>query len=182
MTDKANSISLFDRCLKEVLKSEGGYVNDPRDRGGETNKGVTKAVYDSYRLSKELPIRSVKYITDEEVADIYFNRYWLPSGCAAMPPRLAMVVFDTSVNMGIAKSMGYLQELIGTKQNSWNARLANDLAYYLKTHGEESLLKAFLERRRTSYRRFAEKPSQRVFLQGWLNRVASLETFTKGLV
>ena len=35
-------MSNFDECLKLVLHHEGGYVNHPKDPGGETNMGVTK--------------------------------------------------------------------------------------------------------------------------------------------
>ena len=47
---------------------------------GETNKGITHNTYNSYRRSKGLPIRSVKYITNDEVRDIYYNNYFKASG------------------------------------------------------------------------------------------------------
>jgi lysozyme family protein len=38
----------FDVCLTMLLKHEGGYVNHPKDPGGETNLGVTRAVYEQH--------------------------------------------------------------------------------------------------------------------------------------
>ena len=38
----------FDQCMKWVLHHEGGYVDHPKDPGGETNLGVTRAVYEQY--------------------------------------------------------------------------------------------------------------------------------------
>ena len=32
----------YDKCLETILHHEGGYVNHPKDPGGETNLGVTK--------------------------------------------------------------------------------------------------------------------------------------------
>ena len=32
----------YDLILGRLLKDEGGYVNNPNDRGGETNFGITK--------------------------------------------------------------------------------------------------------------------------------------------
>lgn len=38
----------FDKMLKFVLLREGGYSNNPNDKGGETNKGITYQIYNSY--------------------------------------------------------------------------------------------------------------------------------------
>ena len=35
-------MSTFDNAFVHVIGVEGGYVNDPRDTGGETNYGITK--------------------------------------------------------------------------------------------------------------------------------------------
>ena len=52
---------------------------------------------------KELPTRSVKYITDDEVKDIYYNNYYKASGADKLEnPQLASYVFDTAVNMGVS--------------------------------------------------------------------------------
>ena len=44
----------FDKSLKILLKHEGGYVNHPKDPGGETNLGVTKRVYEDWGGSKNM--------------------------------------------------------------------------------------------------------------------------------
>ena len=54
-------MSNFDECLKLVLHHEGGYVNHPKDPGGETNMGVTKRVYEKLvkkSLDKNLATKS----------------------------------------------------------------------------------------------------------------------------
>lgn len=66
----------FKKTLKFVLQREGGYVNDPTDLGGETNKGITYRTYNAYRKSKGLKPQSVKDISDSEVEDIYYNNYY----------------------------------------------------------------------------------------------------------
>ena len=176
---KLDDDSKFNQAMHFLLRMEGGYTADPRDLGNKGNKatnfGIIQTTYDSFRLSKQLPRRSVRDITMNEVVEIYRNRYWLPCGCDQMPAKLALVVMDIAVNMGIGKPFEYLQELIGTKEKTWNSRLKNDLNYYLSKHSEDDLVKAILERRETSYRRYASKGNQRVFLQGWLNRVAHLK-------
>ena len=101
----------FETMLNFILVREGGYVNHPKDKGGETNRGITHTTYDSYRRSKRLPLRSVKYITDDEVVDIYYNNYYKASGADKIKnPRLAMAVFDASVNMGVSVARELLKK------------------------------------------------------------------------
>lgn len=144
----------FDKMLKFVLLREGGYSNNPNDKGGETNKGITYQTYNSSRKSRGLSPRSVKYITDEEVRDIYYNNYYKASGADKIQnPKLAAYVFDTAVNMGVSRAKEFL------------AKSGNDLNTY------EQL-------RRNKYNQFVEyDSSQRCFLQGWNNRINSLREF-----
>ena len=64
---------LFKKALKFVLKWEGGYVNDPDDKGGATNKGITQCTYNGWLKTKGLKPKDVKNITDVEVAQIYYQ-------------------------------------------------------------------------------------------------------------
>ena len=145
----------FETMLNFVLLREGGYVNDPDDPGGETNHGITHEVYDSYRRSKKLPKRSVKYITDDEVVDIYYNNYYKASGADKIKnPRLAMAVFDTSVNMGVSVA----KELLKKSDNSF---------------------KNFEKLRLERYNTYAKNPKQRKYLNGWNNRVFHLGQFAE---
>ena len=46
--------SNYDKCLETILHHEGGYVNHPKDPGGETNLGVTKRVYLEHGGTKDM--------------------------------------------------------------------------------------------------------------------------------
>lgn len=146
----------FEKMLKFVLQSEGGYVNDPNDLGGETNKGITHNTYNSYRRSKGLPTRSVKYITDDEVRDIYYNNYFKASGADKIEnPQLASYVFDTAVNMGVSRAKSFLDQSNGNPET-------------------------FEQLRRAKYDEFAKlNPSQKRYLQGWNNRVTAVKNFAE---
>ena len=63
--------SNYDKCLETILHHEGGYVNHPKDPGGETNLGVTKRVYEEHGGTKDM-----KDLTVEDVAPIYKKGYW----------------------------------------------------------------------------------------------------------
>lgn len=164
----------FEKALKFVLQWEGGYANHPADKGGETNKGITWTTYHAYRKSKKLPIRSVRLIEYNEVADIYYSMYWLASGCNLLPEFLALCHFDWAVNHGVKGAIKTLQQLVGTAADGViGSNTKSALANALKNQGEKALCASYCLARENSYRRWGVG-DQRVFLQGWLNRLAAV--------
>jgi lysozyme family protein len=81
----------FDTAINLVLKHEGGYVNNPDDPGGETNFGISKAVY---------PSLDIKSLTIEEAKQIYLRDYWKPYMEQEPNQLLANCALDCAVNMG----------------------------------------------------------------------------------
>jgi len=98
----------FEKCVEFVLKHEGGYVNNPRDPGGETKFGIAKKFY---------PSLDIKNLTTEQAKKIYFDDYWLRSKCDQLPDKVAMMVFDSSVNQGIVASAKILQRSLKIKDD-----------------------------------------------------------------
>ena len=148
---------LFKTALNFVLKWEGGYVNNPNDKGGATNKGITQHTYNSWLKSLSLAPRDVRFITQEEVEQIYYKNYWLKAGCDKMSPKFAVLVFDTAVNMGLARVNQFM------KAAGWT-----DPALFIKA-------------REAKYKEFACFGNQKIFLKGWLNRLNDLEKLVNTL-
>ena len=142
----------FETILKFVLKSEGGYVAN--DCGQACNKGIQQSTYDSYRTRQGLAKKDVKYITDAEVRDIYYNDYYLASGANKIKDKtLALQVFDTAVNMGVSASKNIL------KKSNNDADTFTDL-------------------RIDRYEEIASNnKSKQKYLNGWKNRVNNLENY-----
>lgn len=103
----------FNLALRWVLAHEGGYVNHPDDPGGETNRGVTRRVYDAFRARKGLALRSVREITDAEVTEIYRRQYWDAIQGDALPAGVDYAVFDFAVNSGPRRAAQFLQRAVG---------------------------------------------------------------------
>ena len=102
----------FDDALQFVLQQEGGFVNNPNDPGGATNRGVTQGTYDRYRSAQGVAPRAVSGIADGEVSDIYQTQYWTAARCMdieQLDAGLALVVFDTAVNSGVGEASRILQ-------------------------------------------------------------------------
>lgn len=107
----------YARCLDEVLRHEGGYVNHPADPGGATNFGVTQATYNAWRKKKGLAARSVKSIARSEIEAIYRNEYWNKIKGDDLPAGVDLAIFDFAVNSGVSRSSKYTQALVGTPQD-----------------------------------------------------------------
>jgi lysozyme family protein len=162
----------FASALPFVLRWEGGFVDHPKDPGGRTNKGVTQKVYDAWRSRQGLAKADVESIADAEVQAIYEADYWLPPRCNDLDDPLALVQFDTAVNMGVGRAVRFLQATVGCEvdggfgPNTLEAVLACDRG---------TAVIGYCERRENFYRRLAErKPDLAVFLKGWLNRLNAL--------
>lgn len=170
---------VFKEALQLTLKYEGGYVNHPNDPGGATNKGVTQKVYDTYRKEHGLATKTVKEISDQEVEDIYYSKYWLKGRCDKLPDNLAIVHFDTSVHSGIRQSSKFVQRSVGANDDGMiGPKTLATVEKAVKTVGVPALLKDFLDQRRNFFKLIADRnPKLQVFMKGWMNRVASLENY-----
>lgn len=97
-------------CLKEILKHEGGYVNHPRDPGGETNYGITKATARAAGYHG-----SMRAIPMDVVEAIYRNRFWRSGSgdCDRLVAGVDLATFDFAVNSGPARAWKYLLRSVG---------------------------------------------------------------------
>lgn len=62
-----------------ILQWEGGFVNDPDDLGGATNKGVTMGALTEYRKRKGLgapTVDDLRNISDAEWHGVFKSLYW----------------------------------------------------------------------------------------------------------
>jgi lysozyme family protein len=94
---------MFKKAVQQILKWEAGYVNDPADPGGETKYGISKRAY---------PALNIREITQDAAEKIYESDYWLKCKCDKMPYPVALLVFDTAVNMGTCAAVKLLQQAL----------------------------------------------------------------------
>lgn len=161
-------ISPFEDALAFTLCWEKGYVQHTADHGGETNQGITAATYQDYLQHKGLPPRSVRSITDVEVADLYKTLYWQAAHCEQMQRPLAIAQFDTAVNFGVKGAILFLQQLLGVEVDG---EFGAGTQEALEQANQSELARRYGEVR-VEYRRRRVKlnPSQEVFLKDWVRR------------
>ena len=96
----------FDEIIEKVLEHEGGYVNDPKDLGGETKYGITKRFY---------PELNIKELTIEKAKQIYKQDYWDKNKDESLQQNLWHIYFDMCVNMGKRTAVKVLQRAANNK-------------------------------------------------------------------
>jgi len=100
----------FDACLALVLRSEGGFVQNPKDPGGATNLGVTKATYESY-VGHAVTVDDIKALTPDTVAPLYKKMYWDKVRGDDMPAGVDYALFDLAVNSGPRQATKFIQNI-----------------------------------------------------------------------
>jgi lysozyme family protein len=157
-----------------LLKIEGGYVNNKHDHGGATKWGVTQKIY-SYYFPKDGDVRN---ITQEQWKQIV-GSYWRNAGCALIHHQgVAVMTADWFWGSGsaairrIQRHFGLAVDGVCGPQTA-NSLNANDVSgminmlHDLRQQHFEDIVKA--------------EPDQRVFLDGWLNRLHRITVFAHTL-
>lgn len=163
----------FDHALAVILRHEGGFVNHPKDPGGMTNLGVTKAVWESY-IGRNATEAEMRALTPATVAPLYRRNYWNAVSGDELPAALALCVFDFAVNAGPARANRYLQSLVRVAQDGKTGAMTVSAANaFVAAHGERQSVTAYQEARRGYYRSLSTFST---FGKGWLRRVDETET------
>lgn len=185
----------YQKALALVLKHEGGYANDPLDRGGETYRGVARHIHpdwpgwkrvDGLRAKPGFPASlDADKPLQQAVARFYRENYWAPiKGDQLDDDALAQELFDTAVNMGVRRAVRFFQEalnLLNRDQKNY-ADLTVDgwlgdkslaaLKADLKNDGNSRYLLKLLNALQAEHyiEIMRDDPTQERFARGWLNR------------
>ena len=172
--------------IDAVIDREGGFVDDPADRGGATRWGITQKVANANGYAGDM-----RAYPRAAAVDVYRTLYWHGPGfdrVAARGPILAANLFDTAVNMGAAVATGFLQRALNAlnrggrdypdrpvdgKVSAATLAVLDAFLAHRAPGGEAVLVKAIEALQGERYLALAEhRPADEVFLYGWLaNRI-----------
>lgn len=158
-------------ALSRVLAHEGGGVDDPRDPGGRTFRGVTQRVYDAWRRGRNLPARDVFRAGMAEVRAIYMEQYWHRVRADELPAGLDYAIFDAAVNSGPVQAVKWLQRALGKIRV--DGVVGQVTLGAVRAHPEISALIAAVCARRMLFLR--QLRTWKHFGAGWTQRVAGVE-------
>jgi lysozyme family protein len=164
----------FNRALQATFREEGGFVNNPKDPGGATNKGITIGTYRRY-VNRRGTVADLKAITDEQAGKIYRTKYWNKINADELPSGIDYATYDFAVNSGPARAAKYLQRILGVQQDgiignvTLAAAMAADSAKTIDRLCDDRL--AFLKRIK----------GWATFGNGWTSRVARVRALAKDM-
>lgn len=154
-----------------ILSWEGGFANDPDDKGGATNKGVTIATY-RHVFGQHKTVDDLKHITDREWLTIFRRYFWDKWKADQIKDQsIANLLVDwtwTSGKYGITipqKALSLTADgIVGPK----TLRAIN-------SYPDQKELFTYLWKQRQAYFKRIATGQQRKFLKGWLNRLNGIQ-------
>ena len=153
----------FDTCLAMLLKHEGGFSNHKDDRGGLTNLGVTKAVYDEFH-GTDATEEDMRNLKKSDVEPIYRSNYWNRCRCQDLPSGVDWAVFDFAVNAGTGRAAKALQQAVEAKQDG---SIGPITLMKVKDHEVVNIINRIAIYREQFYRSLSNFDT---FGKGWLRR------------
>lgn len=159
-----------------ILRWEGGFVDDPLDRGGATNKGITIGTFRNF-YGKDATVEQLKSITDEQWLHIFKSGYWDKWKADDIENQsIANIVVDWAWGSGAATSIKQVQKILGV---AVDGIVGDDTLTAINIAGQHSLFVKIHNRRIEFVENIVKRdPSQARFLKGWKNRINSL-TFSE---
>ena len=146
----------FIDCVLLLFKDEGGYVNDPDDKGGETKFGISKRSY---------PNENIAQLTSERARAIYKKDFWDKARCEELPEQIRYIHFDTAVNCGVKTAIKLLQRAGGVSDDGL-------FGQQTLTASSNVTIKRYSEERVLYYNEIIKQnPRLEKFRKGWLARV-----------
>ena len=153
----------FEQSLKMLLKHEGNYVWHEDDPGGETMKGVTRAVYEQW-VGRQVMDGEMKRLTVADVAPIYKTNYWDRIRGDDLPSGLDFAAFDWAVNSGTGRPAKVIQKYISAKQDG---AIGPKTLALVAENDPAKMIQYLYEQRQKFYERL---PHFDKFGRGWTRR------------
>lgn len=168
----------FGPALEFLLPHEGGYSNNPADKGGPTNYGITEATArrNGYMGDmRDLPL--------ETAGAIYAGEYW-PGLEQLDNQAVASKIFDLRVNFGVSGG-NKLAQLAANNlvdpPTPTDGRWGPDTVATINTADPAAMLDELAAAAAARYQAIADRdPSQETFLRGWMRRALDIPALTVG--
>ena len=172
----------FKIAYDKTAKFEGGYANNPKDRGGETYKGIARNFFPKWKgwqVIDKLDKKDVKKLNSvlahdnqmqEWVHRFYQDNFWSQiRGNEIQDQEVANNIYDFAVNSGVSRAIKYMQMVLGVEVDG---QFGPVTLGKLNTFGEMTFVNKYKKERLDFLNKIVQNnPSQKTFLAGWTSRV-----------
>lgn len=165
-------------------RNEGGYANDPADRGGETYAGIARKFWPNWSGWKRIDFikdnygKSAATINNyarndkelsKEISSFYKVNFWDVNNLDQFTDQqIANTIYDFGVNSGTGRAAKELQNILGVIQDG---KIGPKTIAQVNSGNFKAVHAAYNCRRKEFYEGLAKKPSQAKFLKSWLSRL-----------
>ena len=152
-----------------ILNWEGGFVNDLRDPGGATNKGVTLATFRSV-FGKDKTVKDLKKITDSQWMIIFKTKFWDRYKADSIKNEwITYLLVDWLWTSGPGNAIERVQKFLGLKVDGIVGNITiNKINSY---NGKELFIKLW-HLRENFIKTRAQYP---IYGKGWLRRLNGIQ-------
>lgn len=166
----------YQDAINQVLKHEGGFVNNPLDRGGVTNLGITQKTYEKFK-GRKVSLLEMKQMPKTDAIKIYKKEYWDKIGGDKIKLySVAFAIFDQAVNRGPSKAIQQAQRIASILPNG---KLGLDTINAINSIPESDFINRYVLESIDAYQKIvSNNPSQNTFLKGWINRANSIKEYS----
>lgn len=155
-----------------IKKWEGGYANDPDDKGGCTMMGVTIKTYRKY-FGKDKTCEDLKNISEEEWLTIFKDGYWSPWKADEIKNQsIAQLCVDMGWGSGLKTAIKKVQATLGLKADGIVGPKTLAALNALPASG---VFRKLWVMRYNWFHEIAKSGNNKKFLRGWLNRLNDIK-------
>lgn len=160
--------TVFDTAADKYIKDEGGLVDNPSDPGGLTKYGI------ALNRNPQLTRKDILNMTIPQAKTIIRANYWDKIRADEMPAKVALSVFDSSVNQGAGQAVKLSQRAAGLPESQCDGLIGPQTLAAIKKKPELDFLAEFAVQRILHY---ASIPTFKVFGKGWTRRTINTLLF-----
>lgn len=164
---------MIDSIVYDVIEREGGFSDNPNDKGGATKYGITIPTLSEWMGARPATIDDIRNLTKEAAMHIYQDMYInKPHLNLIKDDGLRAVVFDTGVNNGTGTAIKLLQNAVGAVADGILGAVT--LGAVAAFPPKEMITRFLNARQAYDNNIVARNPSQEEFADGWKNRIDEL--------
>ena len=183
----------FELAYNKTMRFEGGYADNPVDKGGETYHGISRKahpewegwrVIDYAKEEERLDDPAIHIQLIDQVEKFYFENYWKPVyGNEIQYQEAAEDLFDSAVHMGVKRAVEFCQmtaNLLNRNQKLYSNIIVDGkfgprsliaLTMCIEKNGLKLFKKVFNLYKGAFYIDLMERNESQEIFTGWFERV-----------